>query len=446
MAVDARVIGAGLAGSEAAWQLAQRGFRIELYEMRPKKMTPAHHTGKPAELVCSNSLRSDRFINAAGLLKRELSELNSLIISAARETRVPAGSALAVDREAFSQLVLSRLQSHKNITYIVKEITEIPEERPVIIATGPLTSDKMAESIQDLTGEDYLYFYDAAAPIVEAEGINFARAFKASRYDQEKDDYINCPMNQEEFMDFWEFLLQAECNIPHDFEDEEYFEACLPIEVLARRGRKSLLYGPLKPVGLTDPGTGETPHAVIQLRQDNSRGTLYNMVGFQTRLKWGEQDKMLDYIPGLESADIVRYGVMHRNTYLNSPKLLSKKYNLIAQPDIFFAGQITGVEGYIESTSSGMLAAINCALQLAGRKTLAFPRVTAHGALADYISDNTHDNLQPMNINYGLLPELEEKIEDKNERNQQKSERAMNSLKNFMRKYDLYPAGFDGIK
>ena len=438
MAVDVKIIGAGLAGSEAAWQLAERGFQVKLYEMRPEKMTPAHQTDKPAELVCSNSLRSDRLTNAAGLLKEELRELNSLIIAAAEETSVPAGGALAVDREQFSEHVFSMLNSHQKIDFTVQEIAQIPEDTPVIIASGPLTSDRLAESIQKLTGEDYLHFYDAAAPIVEVEGINFAKAFKASRYEPDKDDYINCPMDREEFMEFWEFLLRAECNLPHDFEDEDYFEACLPIEVLARRGRKPLLYGPLKPVGLKDPRTGETPHAVVQLRQDNSRGTLYNMVGFQTRLKWGEQDRMLNFIPGLEAANIVRYGVMHRNTYLNSAKLLTDKYNLIENDNIFFAGQITGVEGYIESTSSGMVAAINCARQLQKQELLAFPETTAHGALAAYVSESTHDNLQPMNINYVLLPELEDDIGDKMERNRIKSHRAVKSLKNFMKKYNLY--------
>lgn len=438
MAVDVKIIGAGLAGSEAAWQLAERGFRVKLYEMRPKKMTPAHHTGKPAELVCSNSLRSDRFTNASGLLKEELRELNSLIITAADKTSVPAGGALAVDREDFSEFILYYLNSHIKIDYEVREIKEIPGDGPVIIATGPLTSEALAEAIQELTGENYLHFYDAAAPIIEVDGINLEKVFRASRYEPEKDDYINCPMDKEEFMDFWEFLLQAECNLPHDFEDEDYFEACLPIEVLARRGRKSLLYGPLKPVGLIDPATGETPHAVVQLRQDNSRGSLYNMVGFQTRLKWGEQDRMLNFIPGLESANIVRYGVMHRNTYLNSPDLLTEKYNLIHKSDIFFAGQITGVEGYIESTSSGMVAAINCARLLQGKETLCFPKVTAHGALAAYISDSSHDNLQPMNINYGLLPELQEKESDKKKRNRKKTRRALDRLKKFMRDNDLY--------
>ena len=431
MACDVRVIGAGLAGSEAAWQLAERGFKVELLEMRPEKMTPAHHTGRPAELVCSNSLRSDRLTNAAGLLKEELRELGSLIISAADETRVPAGSALAVDREAFPQMVLSELENHENIDYRVVEVEEIPESKPVIVATGPLTSEALAASIQRLTGEDHLHFYDAAAPIIDADTIDHDRVFKASRYEKGDGDYINCPMDEEQFMELWEFLLAADCNLPHDFEDEDYFEACLPIEVMARRGRKSLLYGPLKPVGLTDPRRGESPHAVVQLRQDNRQATLYNMVGFQTRMKWGEQDRMLSFIPGLEQAEIVRYGVMHRNTYLKSHRLLTPHYSLRDEGRIFFAGQITGVEGYVESTSSGMVAAVNCARLLGGEKPVAFPVVTAHGALAAYVSDERHENLQPMNINFGLLPELEEKIDDRKERNRRKSKRALKALVDF---------------
>ncbi|SDL60395.1 methylenetetrahydrofolate--tRNA-(uracil(54)-C(5))-methyltransferase (FADH(2)-oxidizing) TrmFO [Halarsenatibacter silvermanii] len=432
MSDRATVIGAGLAGSEAAWQLAQRGFAVDLYEMRPESLTPAHHTDKPAELVCSNSLRSDSLTNAAGLLKEELRRLDSLIISAAEKTRVPAGNALAVDREKFPEKVLERLKNHDLIRLVRREIKDIPDTDPLIIATGPLTSDPLAESIKEFTGEDYLYFYDAAAPIIEAESIDYEKTFFASRYDRESDDYLNCPMDGEQFMDFWEFLLGAECNLPHDFEDENYFESCLPIEVLARRGRKSLLFGPLKPVGLENSETGETPHAVVQLRRDNRQETLFNLVGFQTRLKWPEQDRMLEFIPGLESARIVRYGVMHRNTYIDSPGLLTSSYRLRGERPIFFAGQLTGVEGYVESTSSGLVAGINCARLLDGENHLAFPESTATGALAAYISDPSHENLQPMNINFGLLPPLKVDIDERQKRRRRRSEQALKELEDFI--------------
>ena len=434
---EVMVIGAGLAGSEAAWQLASRGIKVKLYEMRPGVKSPAHHTDLPAELVCSNSFRADGLANAAGLLKEEMRQLDSLIMAAADANALPAGRALAVDREAFSRDIKARLESNENIEIIRKEVTEIPENRPVVIATGPLTSDRMAEAIKELTGEDYLYFYDAAAPIVAADSLNYDIVFKASRYDDGAGDYLNAPMNEEEFFEFWDFLLRAEISLPREFEDDAYFEACLPIEVMAKRGRKTLLYGPLKPVGLKDPRTGKKPHAVVQLRQDNKEGTLYNLVGFQTRLKWGEQDKMLEFIPGLEDAEIVRHGVMHRNTYLNSPLFLKPTYQFKDNPNIFFAGQITGVEGYIESTSSGLVAGINAARMVNGEDGIIFPEETAIGALPNYITDEYKVDFKPMKINFGLLPELDEEIKDKSERNQRRSELALESLKRIKDSYNI---------
>ncbi|MFW5790560.1 MAG: methylenetetrahydrofolate--tRNA-(uracil(54)-C(5))-methyltransferase (FADH(2)-oxidizing) TrmFO [Bacillota bacterium] len=434
---EVMVIGAGLAGSEAAWQLSSQGIKVKLFEMRPEVKSPAHHTDLPAELVCSNSFRADGLANAAGLLKEEMRQLDSLIMAAADANSLPAGRALAVDREEFSRDVKARLEANENIEIIRKEVTEIPEDKPVVIATGPLTSDKMAEAIKELTGEDYLYFYDAAAPIVTAESINYDVVFKASRYDEGTGDYLNAPMNEEEFFEFWDFLLRAEVNLPREFEEDAYFEACLPIEVMAKRGRKTLLYGPLKPVGLKDPRTGKKPQAVVQLRQDNKEGSLYNLVGFQTRLKWGEQDKMLKFIPGLEDAEIVRHGVMHRNTYLNSPLFLKPTYQFKDNPNIFFAGQITGVEGYIESTSSGLIAGINAARMVNGKTEIIFPEETAMGALPKYITDEYKVDFKPMKINFGLLPDLDEVIKDKRERNLKRSEVALERLKSIKNKYNI---------
>lgn len=431
------VIGAGLAGSEAAWQLASRGIKVKLYEMRPEVKSPAHHTDLPAELVCSNSFRANSLANAAGLLKEEMRQLDSLIMAAADANSLPAGRALAVDREAFSKDIKARLESNENIEIIRKEVTEIPKNRPVVIATGPLTSDRMAKAIKELTGEDYLYFYDAAAPIVSAESLDYEIVFKASRYDEGAGDYLNAPMNEEEFFEFWDFLLRAEISLPREFEDNSYFEACLPIEVMAKRGRKTLLYGPLKPVGLKDPRTGKKPHAVIQLRQDNQEGTLYNLVGFQTRLKWGEQDKMLKFIPGLEDAEIVRHGVMHRNTYLNSPLFLKPTYQFKENSNIFFAGQITGVEGYIESTSSGLIAGINAARMVKGQDGIIFPEETAIGSLPKYITDEYKVDFKPMKINFGLLPDLSEEIKDKRERNRRRSELALEKLRSIKNKHKI---------
>ena len=434
---EVMVIGAGLAGSEAAWQLASRGIKVKLYEMRPEVKSQAHHTELPAELVCSNSFRANGLTNAAGLLKEEMRQLDSLIMTAADANALPAGRALAVDREAFSRDVKSRLESNENIEIIRKEVTAIPEDKPVVIATGPLTSDKMARAIKELTGEDYLYFYDAAAPIVTAESLDYDVVFKASRYDEGAGDYLNAPMNEEEFFEFWDFLLRAEINLPRKFEENAYFEACLPIEVMAKRGRETLLYGPLKPVGLKDPGTGKKPHAVVQLRQDNKEGTLYNLVGFQTRLKWGEQDKMLELIPGLEDAEIARHGVMHRNTYLNSPLFLKPTYQFKGNPNIFFAGQITGVEGYIESTSSGLAAGINAARMVNGEEGIIFPEETAIGSLPNYITDEYKVDFKPMKINFGLLPDLDEEIKAKRNRNQKRSELALKRLKSIKDKYNI---------
>ncbi|MGM0420552.1 MAG: methylenetetrahydrofolate--tRNA-(uracil(54)-C(5))-methyltransferase (FADH(2)-oxidizing) TrmFO [Bacillota bacterium] len=431
------VVGAGLAGSEAAWQLAERDVKVDLYEMRPVKQSPAHHTGQPAELVCSNSLRADSLNNAAGLLKEELRQLGSLIMAAADANQVPAGRALAVDRERFSRTVADKLESHPNINLIRKEISEIPSDKLVIIATGPLTSAALAEAIADLTGEEYLYFYDAAAPIVTAESLNYDIVFRASRYEEEEGDYLNAPMTETEFARFWEFLLGAEINQPREFEAGQYFEGCLPVEVMARRGKKTLLYGPLKPVGLQDPRSGRRPEAVVQLRQDNQDGTLYNLVGFQTRLKWGEQDKMMKLIPGLEEAEIVRYGVMHRNTYLNSPLLLEPTFQFRKRDDLFFAGQLTGVEGYIESTAAGMTAGINAARLLQGEQPLAFPATTAHGALPRYITDRSKADFQPININFGIFPQLSEKIKDKRERNRARSQRALDDLADFIAQHNI---------
>ena len=378
------VIGAGLAGSEAVYQLAKRGYNVKLYEMRPRKMTSAHKTEGFAELICSNSLRAAGIENAVGLLKEEMRKLDSLIIKAADATRVEAGGALAVDRDAFSKYITDTIKNMKNVEIIYEEVTKIPDG-PVIIASGPLTSDSLHIEIQNLLGENYMYFYDAIAPIVTYDSIDMNKVFLASRYNKGEAAYLNCPMNEEEFNKFYDFLIHADKVIPHDFE-MKVFEGCMPIEEMALRGRQTLLFGPMKPVGLDDPKTGRWPYAVVQLRQDNLAKSLYNLVGFQTHLKFGEQKKLLELIPGLEKANIVRYGVMHRNTYINSKKLLNKGYQLIKNPNIFFAGQMTGVEGYVESASSGLIAGINMARFLEGKDILDLDATTAIGALANYIS------------------------------------------------------------
>lgn len=425
------VIGAGLAGSEAAWQAARMGVRVKLYEMRPFKTTPAHSTGEFAELVCSNSLRADSLENAVGLLKEEMRRMGSLVVSCADGHRVPAGGALAVDRELFSTAVTGALENHPLVEVVRQEAESIPAEGVVVIATGPLTSEVMAGSIKDLTGQEHLYFYDAVAPIVTLESVNMEKAFFSSRYGKGEGHYINCPMNREEYISFREELAGAQRSARREFEKEVNFEGCMPIEVLAARGSDTMRYGPLKPVGLTDPATGRMPYAVVQLRQDNSAGTLFNMVGFQTHLKWSEQQRVFRMIPGLESAEFVRYGVMHRNTYINSPGLLNDAYEFRSRPGLFFAGQITGVEGYVESASSGLVAGINAGLLKAGRQPLVFPPETAHGSLARYITTADLDNFQPMNITFGLLPALENTVRDRRKRNAAISGRALEVLEKF---------------
>jgi methylenetetrahydrofolate--tRNA-(uracil-5-)-methyltransferase len=425
------VIGAGLAGSEAAWQIASRGIKVKLYEMRPVRQTPAHHTEKFAELVCSNSLRANTLTNAVGVLKEEMRKLDSVIISSADDCAVPAGGALAVDRHEFADLVTQRVKNHPNVEVINEEVTEIPEG-PTIIATGPLTSDNLSKALNKLTGEEYLYFYDAAAPIIEVDSINMDKVYLKSRYDKGEAAYLNCPMTEEEFDRFHEALISAETVPLKEFEKEIFFEGCMPVEVMAKRGKKTLLFGPMKPVGLEDPKTGKIPYAVVQLRQDNSAGTLYNIVGFQTHLKWGPQKELLRLIPGLENAEVVRYGVMHRNTFLNSPKMLKDTYQLQARDDLFFAGQMTGVEGYVESAASGLIAGINAAKLLKGEDVVTFPKETAIGSMAHYITTANPDNFQPMNANFGLLPPLEKRIKNKQERNTALADRALETIQNFV--------------
>ena len=420
-----KVIGAGLAGSEAAWQLANRGIEVELYEMKPKKMTPAHHSTDFAELVCSNSLRGDRLENAVGLLKEELRRVGSLILRCAEATRVEAGGALAVDREGFARMVTEKIRNHPNITVISEEVTEVPEG-PVIIATGPLTSDALSEAIGKYFGEnEYLHFFDAAAPLVTADSIDMELAWWQSRYDRGTPDYINCAMNREQYEAFINELTTAEEAEVHGFEDKNVFEGCMPVEVMARRGFETLRYGPLKPVGLTDPNTGKEPYAVVQLRQDNAAKSVFNLVGFQTHLKFGEQKRVFSMIPALRNAEFVRYGVMHQNTFLQSPKLLDKYYADRRNPLVAFAGQMTGVEGYVESTASGYLAAVAMAAKVQGRELPDFPRTTAIGALGLYISDSSIENFQPMNINFSIIQPLEKRIRKKAEKNLAIANRAL---------------------
>lgn len=426
------VIGAGLAGSECAWQLSKRGIDVRLIEMKPGKMTPAHVSPNFAELVCSNSLRSDELTNAVGLLKEELRRLGSLIMECAEANRVAAGGALAVDRAGFSKMVTDKLRACGNIEIIAQEAAEIPQGQ-VIIATGPLTSDAMAERIRALFPETAcLSFYDAAAPIVTLESVDMDRAFYASRYDKGTADYINCPMNREEYAAFWRELCGAEEAPVHGFDDGGVFEGCMPVEVMARRGEDTLRYGPLKPVGLTDPRTGTENYAVVQLRRDNAEGTLYNLVGFQTHLRFGEQKRVFSMIPGLENAEFVRYGVMHRNTYLDSPKLLDRYYRLKSEPRISFAGQMTGVEGYVESCASGMLAGLEAAARLEGRPPLDFPRETAIGALALYISGSSVGEFQPMNVNFGIIEPLDRKVRGKRNKNAEISERSLKIIDKYV--------------
>lgn len=424
------VVGAGLAGTEAAWQIAESGIQVKLYEMKPTKSSPAHHTEDFAELVCSNSLRSNSLTNAVGLLKEEMRKFDSIILESADKHAVPAGGALAVDRSLFSQYITQSIKNHPLIEVIHEEITEIPDGI-TIIATGPLTSEALAEKISKVLGEEYLYFFDAAAPIIEKETIDFNKVFIASRYDKGDAAYINCPMTEEEFNTFYNELVKAETAQIKGFEKEVYFEGCMPVEVIGKRGRQTLLFGPMKPVGLVDPNTGEQPFAVVQLRQDNAEGTLYNIVGFQTHLKWGEQKRIIQLIPGLENAEIVRYGVMHRNTFINSPKLLKPTYQLISREDLFFAGQMTGVEGYVESAASGMIAGINASLLFQGKELVEFPKESALGSMAHYITTANPKSFQPMNANFGLLPPLEKKIKNKRDRNLELSRRAIETIQNF---------------
>lgn len=404
------VIGAGLAGVEAAYQVAKNGINVKLYEMRPVKMTPAHHTGNFAELVCSNSLRGDNFNNAVGVLKNEMEKLDSVIIKFARENSVPAGGALAVDREAFSKAVTDFISNHPFIEVIHEEVTTLPEG-PTIIASGPLTSDALSNEIKDLLGEEYFYFFDAAAPIIEKDSVNFDIAYYKSRYDKGENEYINCPMTEEEFNLFYDELMKAEVVKPKDFE-EKFFEGCMPFEEMARRGKQTLLFGPMKPVGLSKPD-GTRPYAVVQLRQDNVQASLYNIVGFQTHLTWPEQKRIIHLIPGLENATFVRYGVMHRNSFICSPKYLNQDYSLKNHEGLYIAGQITGVEGYVESAQSGMVAGMNMVRYLNKQEPIIFPRETVMGALSYYITHCEAEHFQPMKANFGILPDLETRVKKK---------------------------------
>ena len=425
--ITVKVIGAGLAGSEAAWQLAQRGIQVELYEMKPHKKSPAHHTDTFAELVCSNSLRGDRLENAVGLLKEELRRVGSLILECADATRVEAGGCLAVDRHGFSQMVTDKINSHPNIKVISQEVTQVPEG-PVIIATGPLTSDAMSDAIGQYFGADYLHFFDAAAPLVTAESVDMEQAWWQSRYDRGTPDYINCGMDKAQYEAFLKELISAEAAEVHGFEDANVFEGCMPVEVMGRRGQDTLRFGPLKPVGLTDPKTGREPYAVVQLRQDNAAKSVFNLVGFQTHLKFQEQKRVFSMIPALRNAEFVRYGVMHRNTFLQSPKLLDKYYADRRNPLVAFAGQMTGVEGYVESTASGYLAAVAMAARLQDRPLPEFSQETAIGALGLYISNGSIENFQPMNINFSIVAPLEQRIRKKAEKNLAISNRSLEQI------------------
>ena len=428
-----KVIGAGLAGCEAALQLSHAGIDVELYEMKPKKFSPAHSDENLAELVCSNSLKADRIENACGLLKAEMRLFNSVMTEAADKTRVPAGGALAVDRKLFSEYITEKIKNDSRIEVIREEVKEINPDEYTVIATGPLTSEGLSDAVKTLTSSEGLYFYDAAAPVVTEESIDKSKVFKAARYDRGTADYINCPMNREEYTAFYNALTTAETAKLKSFENQKVFEGCMPVEVMAKRGFETLLFGPLKPVGLTNPKTGkDDAYAVVQLRQDNISGTLYNLVGFQTNLKWGEQKRVFSMIPGLENAEFVRYGVMHRNTYINSPVCLNKYYQLKNNPKIFFAGQITGVEGYVESASSGILAGFNMAKMLLGEKMYEPDIKTAIGALALYISNESISAFQPMNANFGIIEGLNERIRNKQERYSKIAQRALETVKNSL--------------
>lgn len=432
-----KIIGAGLAGSEAAWQLAERGIAVELCEMRPLKNTPAHSTDKFAELVCSNSLRAAGLENAVGLLKEEMRRLGSLIMDTADKTCVPAGGALAVDRNMFAQIITDKVSSHPLITVIRAEISSIPKDGIVIVASGPLTSDILAEDIRGLTGEEALSFFDAAAPIVELDSIDMSKAFWASRYNKGDADYLNCPMTREEYQIFHDALINAETADVQGFEKNLVFEGCMPIEIMAQRGFMTMAFGPLKPVGITDPNSDQPPFAVVQLRKENVQGNLLNLVGFQTHLKWGEQKRIFRLIPGLENAEFARYGVMHRNSFLNAPKLLKADFSFRQNSNTFFAGQITGVEGYLESAASGLLAGLNVTRLLYNKEPLVFPPETALGGLARHLEGSPSVDFQPMNINFGLISPLPKKIKGKREKNLKLSERALNELSRFMESEDI---------
>lgn len=433
------VVGAGLAGSEAAWQAAQRGIHVDLYEMRPVKNTPAHKTDLFGELVCSNSLRGAGMENAVGVLKEEMRHLGSVIMEAADATKVPAGGALAVDRLGFSKYITDKVTSHPLINVIHQEVEAIPyeEDAVTIVASGPLTAGSLAEDIGRLMGQEYLYFYDAAAPIVTLESVDMSTAWKASRYDKGEAAYINCPMDKEQYQHFWHELVHAEKAETHSFEKEIFFEGCMPVEEMASRGEDTLLFGPLKPVGLVNPHTGKLAHAVVQLRQDNAEGTLYNIVGFQTHLKWPEQKRVFGLIPGLENAEFVRYGVMHRNTFINSPETMKPTMESAKRKNLFFAGQMTGVEGYVESASSGLVAGINAARLCQGLEPVVFPTETAHGSLCHYITTAPARHFQPMNVNFGIMSPIKEKIRDKKLKKQRIAERALSMLDEFKNKYEL---------
>ncbi len=432
---DVTIIGAGLAGSEAAWQLLKRGVSVRIYEMRPVKLTPAHKTGKFSELVCSNSLRSDDPLNAAGLLKNELRMAGSLIMEAAEYARVPAGSALAVDREMFSSYITERITGHPLSTVINDEVKEIPAGM-VIIATGPLTSPSLSDALGSLLGREHLYFYDAIAPIVDAESIDLAVAFRASRYNKGGDDYLNCPMSREEYDRFYDELIEADRVEAREFEDARFFEGCMPIEVMAVRGRDTLRFGPMKPVGLIDPRTGKEPYAVVQLRAENREGTAYNLVGFQTRLKWPEQKRVFRMIPGLENAEFLRYGSIHRNTFINGPLFLDNDLSLKLSPTIHMAGQITGVEGYIESTAMGLLAGLFVWRKLGGKNGVFPPAETAHGALLRYVTGSDPEGFQPSNINFGLLPPPEIRIRDKRKKKEYLVKRALRAWEGYLKELE----------
>ena len=429
--MEVKVIGAGLAGCEAAWQLAKRGIPVRLYEMKPQKMSPAHHSSDFAELVCSNSLRGDRLENAVGLLKEELRRCGSLIMACAEATRVEAGGCLAVDRKGFSRLVTEKIRQEPLITVVSQEVTQVPEG-PVIIATGPLTSDDLSKAIGDYFGTEYLHFFDAAAPLVTAESVDMDLAWWQSRYDRGTPDYVNCAMDRQQYEAFIRELTTAQEAEVHGFEDKRVFEGCMPVEVMARRGLDTLRYGPMKPVGLTDPKTGQEPYAVLQLRQDNAAKSIYNLVGFQTHLKFGEQKRVFSMIPALRNAEFVRYGVMHQNTFLQSPKLLDRFYADRRNPMVAFAGQMTGVEGYVESTASGFLAAVAMAAKVRGQAPVEFPRTTAIGALGLYISDSCVESFQPMNVNFSIIAPLEQRVRKKSEKNLAISQRSLEVLQGLL--------------